>query len=289
MILFFIFQYSQTMHYSPKNKKRDNIRRIRQKSKNGVSPERKRHLKRRSSRMMRRNIRSEIKGQLKSAPSLQPSSPPPPPPPLRLSRQNAVCYDDPALVNWARNLPFQSILKHNLATDIQMAWRQKMLSKRIKARALEHRMQLLRRDINSVLETICELREFTNSPYVHLLDCSPLTTTLEFIYDRLYELSKLHYADMPAPSQRLGQYDEWYHLNGTIDRAHVLLEKTTARIIGVINTRSGSTPKNTALTKVVQNGRFGLRFADVKNMQANTTNGSRDCEEESWRTFIHAA
>ena len=172
------------MHYSPKNKKRDNIRRIRQKSKNGVSPERKRHLKRRSSRMMRRNTRSEIKGQLKSAPSLQPSSPPPPPPPLRLSRQNAVCYDDPSaqfsppVLNWARNLPFQSILKQNLATDIQMAWRQKMLSKRIKARAVENRMQLLRRDINSVLETICELREFTNSPYVHLLDCSPLTTTL---------------------------------------------------------------------------------------------------------------
>ena len=270
------------MHYSPKNKKRDNIRRIRQKYNNGVSPQRKRYLKRMSRRMMRRNIRSDIKGQLKSAPD-------PPPPPLRLSRQNAVCYDDPALVNWARNLPFQSVLKHNLATDIQMAWRKKMLSKRIKARDFQQSMQLLRGDINIVLKTICELREFTNSSYVHLLDCSPLTTTLEFLYDRLYEISKLHYADMPDPSQRLVQYDEWYHLNGTIDRAHVLLEKATARITGVINTRSGSTLTNTALAKAGQNGRFGFRFADFKNMQTNTTNGNGEGDEESWRTFIHVA
>lgn len=381
MIIFFSFSIftKPTMHYSPKNKKRDNNRRLRQKSKNGVSPQMKRHLKRMSNRITRRNIRKETKGHLKSAPSISPSpstslsispslsistspsispsTPTSPPPPTskvfdtdlmtfvgliqctccdrhqhdrpttmegfveypfhknkdsqeplpgeclcqcrhnaralarywRTSplRQNAVCYDDNSLVTWARNLPFQSVFKHNLATDIQMAWRKRMLSKRIKTRATG---KLLRMDINSVLQTICELREFTNSSYVHLLDCSPLTATLEFMYDRLYEISKLHYADMPAPSQRLFQYNEWYHLNGTIDRAHLLLEKATDRITSVINTRSGSTPNNRTLAKAVQSGRFGLKLADIRNMSGEAASrSSRDCEEEAWKTFIHAA
>lgn len=278
------------MYDSPKNKKRDLVRRIRQKSKNGASPRVKRQLKKRSARIMRRNIRREMKGHSSTPPTLSPSPPPPPPSPM-LRRQNAVCHhrqnaawhdsDEDALVAWARNLPFQSALKHNWATDIQMAWRKKMLSKRIKSRAnLNH----LRRDINSILQTICELREFTNSSYVHLIDCSPLTTTLEFLYDRLCEISKLHYTDMPTPASRGGEYEEWYHLNGTIDRAHVLLEKVTDRILSVINTRSGSTTKTRTLLKVVRSGRFGLRFADILSMQPTS---SRDCEEEAWGNFMN--
>jgi len=292
------------MYYSTKNKNRDAARRIRQKCKNGPTSKTKRNMKKghvKKSRMNfkdflrpekfvhRRKILQTMSPEVKSPPSpsldiedmfKSPPSPglkPPPgfetpPKPRRVSQ---------SFIEWARSLPFQSALKHNWALDIQMNWRKKMMSKRIEIREI-------RRDGDSVLQNIRELWEFTRSSYVHLLDCSPLTTTLEFLHDRLCEISELHYAALPTPGSA---YNEWHKINGTLAHAQNLLEELTDRVINVITTRSGSTLMNRILAKTVKRGKFGLKFSDVKALIPKETSRetSRDYEEESWRDYVEDA
>lgn len=293
------------MYYSTKNKNRDAARRIRQKCKNGPTSQTKRNMKKgyvKKSRIKsrkdvsrtaefihRRNIQTMSPGSESQIPDIEdmfktppsPSLGPPPgfeTPPLPIPEPRRVSQ---SFIAWARSLPFQSALKHNWALDIQMNWRKKMLSKRIQIRAI-------RRDGDSVLQNIRELWEFTRSSYVHLLDCSPLTTTLEFMHDRLCEISELHYAALPTPGSA---YNEWYNINGTLAHAHNLLEELTDRVVSVINTRSGSTLMNRTLAKTVKRGKFGLNFSDIKALIPKETSRetSRDYEEEAWKDYVEEA
>jgi hypothetical protein len=283
------------MFYSTKNKNRDAARRVRQKLKNVTSPQRKRNIKRGAVKKIRRNIRRKIDYEKEKefmAPLAVKKIR------LKIDYEKEKEFVDPLdrkgsldtdFITWARGLPIQSALKHQWATDIQMTWRKKMTSERIQLRA---ERQAIRKDINRVLRTLCELKAFTDSSYVHLLDCVPLTSTLEFLHDRIGEISKIHYAALPSPpgfGSNVGPdaYVEWYRLNGAIDRACTLLEKLMIRIVGVIRTRSDLTLTIRTLAKSIKKGRFGMSFGDIKNSIRNERN--KEEEEEAWKSFVHVA
>lgn len=262
------------MYYTTKSRNKDYTRRVRREAnKHSVSPKRKKMLKKNRSKKLRRASKDSV---------MFKTPPPPqrkrvcPPAPKKKSRTNSIDF-----LKWARNLPFNSALKHRLATDIQMAWRRMKTQSRVQTNkkamdALLHNRSCL----NMYMRSTLTMTQFLNNDYSILVNCSKLFPQVEFLYIRLVELHNLNKNFEPR-NELLKE--EWLHIAATINRASQLLVKVIDRLIELEGIKSS---EHKLLQKAIKNFPNGFSYSEVKDMiKQEYWTSSRDVEEAAWNNI----
>ena len=213
------------MFYTTKNRNKDLVRRIRRalKKSNGPSPSRKRKIKKRQKISRRHRTKRAANSEFHQTRCV-------------VAEQINVRNRDKAIdpINAFRNDLSRDYCESLAATIIQGAWRRDQVAKRVYNR----RYRALAEEVKPLKGLECDIQmlmDFVNSPFAHLVDCSPLRSQKDFLYRRLTEVN---FSPVPTSGSSGSVGQLWDESIQSAKRCLAMLTEIQIRINDVVETRS---------------------------------------------------